>query len=319
MALSVSLISLGGCDKSAKKKTIRIDGSSTVYPISEAVAEEWMRAGKGRVTIGVSGTGGGFQKFCNGETDVTGASRPIRPSEVKACARKGIEYIELPVARDGIVVAVHKDADWIDHITVDELRAIWRPEAQQLLIRWSQVRPGLPERELRLFGAGVDSGTYDYFTKVVVGTEHSSRGDFTSSEDDNVLVTGVSRDANALGFFGFAYYSENRDKVKALGVKGRLGEAVAPSVATITDGTYAPLSRPIFLYVTRNAADRSEVASFVDFLFQHGAPLVREVGFVPLPPAEFTRSKARFTQRTVGTAFGPSSTAKADSPGGHHP
>lgn len=303
-AASLALTVSGGCGKSNDKPTIKIDGSSTVYPITEAVAEEFMKSGKGRVTIGVSGTGGGFKKFCSGETAITGASRPIKPSEVKLCKEKGIEYIEMPVAYDGIAVVVHKDADWIDHLTVAELKKIWEPEAQKNVTKWSQVRAGFPDKEIHLFGAGVDSGTYDYFTKAIVGTEHSSRGDYTSSEDDNVIVKGVANDKNALGFFGFAYYAENKKQLKIVPIKKGDAAPVAPSVKTVGDGTYQPLSRPIFIYVAKKAAERSEVKAFIDFYFEHGAKLVEEVGYIALPSKIYTLAKERFTKGTLGSVFG---------------
>jgi phosphate transport system substrate-binding protein len=282
---------------------VAVDGSSTVFPISEAVAEEFQKEGGARVTIGVSGTGGGFEKFCRGELAMAGASRPIKPSEVKACAEKGIEFIELPVAYDGIAVVVHKENDWVDTITVEELKKMWAPEAQGKVGKWSDVRAGWPDRELHLFGAGVDSGTYDYFTKAVTGKEHSSRGDYTSSEDDNVVVQGVSTDPLALGFFGFAYYAENQDKLKVVPVDGGKGP-VTPSLQTITDGTYAPLSRPIFVYVNKAATGRDEVKRFIDFYLANAGALSKEVGYVPLPERAYDLAKKRFAAGTTGSVFG---------------
>lgn len=285
-------------------QVIRIDGSSTVYPITEAVAEEFQKAGGARVTIGVSGTGGGFKKFCAGETAITGASRPIKPSEVELCAKHGVTYIELPVAYDGVTVVVHPDNAFVDHLTVAELKAMWEPEAQGEITRWSHVRPGFPDDELRLFGAGVDSGTYDYFTAAIVGREHASRGDFTSSEDDNVLVQGVSRDPLALAFFGFAYYSENADKLKVVPIAAADGAApVAPTLETIANGTYQPLSRPVFLYVSADEAARPEVAALIDFWIAKGGPLAREVGYIPLPERATALVTARFAARTLGSVF----------------
>ncbi|TNF37403.1 MAG: PstS family phosphate ABC transporter substrate-binding protein [Deltaproteobacteria bacterium] len=282
---------------------IKIDGSSTVYPITEAVAEEYQKAGGARVTIGVSGTGGGFKKFCGGETAITGASRPIKPSEVKACEAAGVQYVELPVAYDGIAVVVHKDNAFVDHLTVDELKKMWAPEAQKTVATWSQIRDGFPATELHLFGPGVDSGTYDYFTKAIVGTEHSSRGDYTSSEDDNVLVQGVSRDAGALGFFGFAYYAENQDKLKIVPIKSGDGAPVVPSVETVANGTYQPLSRPIFIYVNVAEAKRPEVAAFIDYWNEHGGKLAAEVGYIALPDKAKALVAKRFAARTPGSVF----------------
>jgi len=282
---------------------IKIDGSSTVYPISEAVAEEFQKGGGARVTIGVSGTGGGFKKFCGGETAITGASRPIKPSEVEACKQAGVEYIELPIAYDGIAVVVHKDNTFVDHLTVAELKTMWAPEAQGKVKTWSQIRAGFPDSELHLFGPGVDSGTYDYFTKAVVGTEHSSRGDYTSSEDDNVLVQGVSRDSGALGFFGFAYYVENQDKLRILPIQVGDAAPIAPSVVTVADGSYQPLSRPIFIYINKRAADRKEVSAFVDYWIEKGGALASEVGYIALPERAAVLVAKHFTARKTGSVF----------------
>jgi phosphate transport system substrate-binding protein len=289
---------------------IQIDGSSTVSPISEAVAEEFQKVNRDkRVTMGVSGTGGGFKKFCAGEIAVAGASRPIKPAEVEACAKAGIEYIELPVAYDGLTVVVNPQNTWAaGGMTVAELEKLWSPEAQGTVKTWADVRTGWPAEEIRLFGAGVDSGTYDYFTQAIVGKEHSSRGDYTSSEDDNVLVKGVSTDKLALGFFGFAYYEENKDKLKVVPIDDEKPEngagPIAPSPTTIADATYQPLSRPIFIYVSRKAVDRPEVAAFVDFYLDRAAGLVSEVGYVALPQAVGALVKKRWADRKTGSIFG---------------
>lgn len=292
---------------SAQRSVVKIDGSSTVFPISEAVAEEFQRAHKARVTIGVSGTGGGFKKFCRSETALTGASRPIKPSEVSLCAAAGVEYTELPVAYDGIAIVVNKENTWVDRITVAELKALWSPDAQDKVTRWSQVRTGWPDEEIHLFGPGVDSGTYDYFTKAIVGKEHSSRGDFTSSEDDNVLVQGVSGDRLALGFFGFAYYAENRSRLRAVpvddGDESNGAGGVLPSVETVAGGTYQPLSRPIFMYVSNRAAERPDVSSFVDFYLTQGGALAEEVGYIALPDDVYGLARKRFEQRIPGSVF----------------
>ena len=286
----------------APPKTIAIDGSSTVFPITEAVAEEFQKSNKARVTIGVSGTGGGFKKFCANEVAVTGASRPIKAAEVDQCRKAGIDYIELPVAYDGIAVVVHKDSAFADPIKVDDLKRMWEPAAQGKIKRWNQIREGWPDQELLLFGPGVDSGTYDYFTKAIVGEEHSSRGDFTSSEDDNVLVQGVATAPGALGFFGFAYYEENKDKLHLLGVDPGTGP-VKPSVETVANGTYQPLSRPIFIYVSKKAADRPEVADFVNYYLTKGRPLVKEVGYIALPARAYEMALKRFKDGVTGTLF----------------
>jgi phosphate transport system substrate-binding protein len=289
--------------------TIQIDGSSTVYPITEAMAEEFQLAsgGKYRVTVGISGTGGGFKKFCRGETDISDASRPVKESERAACAETGIEFIELPVALDALTVMVNPANDWVDRLTVDELKKIWEPAAQGVVDNWNQVRDSFPDRPLTLYGAGVDSGTYDYFTEAVVGEEGASRGDFTASEDDNVLVQGIASDPNALGFFGLAYYVENQDKLKAVPIQPPAGgDPVAPSVETARDGSYQPLSRPIFIYVSKQAADESQaVQQFVEFYLDpaNAELLVKEVGYVPLPVEAYELALRNFKERHTGTAF----------------
>ena len=219
---AVLAFAAGAPSTATAQELVQIDGSSTVYPITEAMAEEFQKASKGkyRVTVGISGTGGGFKKFCRGETDIANASRPIKESEREACREAGIEFIELPVALDALAVTVNPQNDWVDHLTVEELKKIWAPEAQGEVTSWSQVREGFPDRPLHLYGPGVDSGTYDYFTEAVVGEEGASRGDFTASEDDNVLVQGIANDPNALGFFGYAYYEENQNRLKALAIDG---------------------------------------------------------------------------------------------------
>lgn len=287
--------------------TIAIDGSSTVYPITQAVAEEFQAKNGGRVTIGVSGTGGGFKKLCRGEIAIAGASRPIKPTESEACAKAGIEIIELPIAYDGLAVVANKSNTWVEHITVAELQTMWAPESQGRIKKWSQIREGWPDEDFHLFGPGVDSGTYDYFTAAIVGKEHASRGDFTASEDDNVLVQGVASDKAALGFFGYAYYKENADKLKLVPVddgKDDNGKGpIAPSLQTVTQGTYQPLSRPIFIYVNAKDVSRPEVDAFVTFYLTEGKELVEEVGYIPLPDEAYTLVTERFTSRTKGSLF----------------
>ncbi len=291
------------------ERAVTLDGSSTVFPISEAVAEEFQKSNPGtRVTVGISGTGGGFQKFCRGETDISDASRPISQSEIKACKEAGIGYIELPIAYDGIAIIVNPNAKWLDHITVAELKTMWAPEAQGKVTRWSQVRKGWPDRELHLFGAGVDSGTYDYFTQAIVGKEGASRGDFTSSEDDNVLVQGVTSDENALGFLPFAYFDENKDKLKLIPTDDEKPDngagPIVPTVETIKNGTYQPLARPIFIYVATQSLAKPEVKQFVDFFLARGGELAEEVGYVPLGEAGYKLVTEHFTARREGTVFG---------------
>ena len=282
--------------------TILVDGSSTVGPISQAVAEEFQKQFSDvRVPVGVSGTGGGFKKFCAQETDISDASRFIKSSEAAVCNESGIGYIELPVAIDGIAVVVNQQNDWIgDSITTDELKKIWAPEAEGAVMNWSQVREGLPNEPLLLYGPGTDSGTYDYFTKAINGEEGASRGDFTTSEDDNVLVQGVSGDAGAIGFFGLAYYEQNAEVLKALQVDGGAGP-VFPTTENVFSGKYAPLSRVIFIYVSTVAAERSEVQTFVEFYLKNAANLVGDVGYVPLPAEMYNLALQRFTTRKTGT------------------
>ncbi|MBI5193091.1 MAG: PstS family phosphate ABC transporter substrate-binding protein, partial [Nitrospirae bacterium] len=289
---------------------IKADGSSTVYPITEAVAEEYQKAerGKTNVTVGISGTGGGFKKFCSGETDISNASRPIKPSEVELCKKKGIEYIELPVAYDGLAVVVNPKNTWANSFTVSELKKIWEPAAQGKIKKWNQIRPNWPDKEIHLFGAGVDSGTYDYFTDAIVGKEHSSRGDFTSSEDDNVLVQGISTDTYALGFFGVAYYEENKNQLKLVpiddGNDSNGKGPVYPTSANVEKGTYQPLSRPLFIYVNWKSSGKPEIQRFIEFYMKNGKTLSREVGYIPLPDKAYELVLKRFKNRVGGSVFG---------------
>jgi phosphate transport system substrate-binding protein len=301
MAVCVILLGLTACKKSAPITVVKVDGSSTVFPISEAVAEDFQKQHATRVTIGVSGTGGGFKKFCNGELAMTGASRPITPKEIETCKAHNISYIELPIAYDGIVIVVNPANTWADKLTVDELKKMWSPEAQTKITKWSQIRSTFPEKEMHLFGAGVDSGTYDYFTKAIVGTEHASRGDYTSSEDDNVLVQGVANDPAGLGFFGYAYYAENSKKLKALPISVGAGEPVMPSAESIKDGSYQPLSRPIFIYV-KTPQDEA-TAEFARFYIQNAARLANAVGYISLSDKAYELALDRFNKQKTGTAF----------------
>ena len=288
---------------------ITVDGSSTVFPIAEAVAEEFGKANPNvrTPTVGISGTGGGFQKFCRGETDISNASRPIRPAEIEACKKAGVEYVEVPIAYDGLAIVVNPKNSWATTITVDELKTLWSPDAQGKITRWNQVRASWPNREIRLFGAGVDSGTYDYFTEATVGKEGASRGDFTSSEDDNVIVQGVASDELALGFLPLAYVEANREKLKIVPVEDGKADngagPITPSAQTVRDGTYQPLSRPLFVYVSRKAADRPEVQQFVSMFFDR-ADLVKEVGYIELTPQIYELARKHFADRKTGTAFG---------------
>jgi phosphate transport system substrate-binding protein len=291
----------------AADKIVKIDGSSTVYPITEAVAEEFQASKKGavKVTVGISGTGGGFKKFCRGETDISGASRPILKKEMDACKEAGIQYIELPVAYDALTVVINNKNDWAKNLTVADLKKMWEPGAQGKVKTWKQVNAAWPDKPLKLFGAGADSGTFDYFTEAVVGKAKSSRGDFTASEDDNVLVQGVSQDQNAIGYFGLAYYEENKDKIKAAGISPAAGKpAVLPSMETVMNGTYQPLSRPLFIYVNATAAAfKPEVKEFINFYLKNAPELVKEVKYVPLPANEYAAVNKHWKALKPGTGF----------------
>jgi phosphate transport system substrate-binding protein len=293
----------------AQQKIVKVDGSSTVYPVTEAVAEEFQIANRGRiqVTVGVSGTGGGFKKFGRGETDISNASRPILSEEMSLARQNGVEYIELPVCFDALTVVVNKDNTWVDHLTTAELKKMWEPAAQGKTILWSEIRPGWPAEPINLFGPGADSGTFDYFTEAIVGKSKSSRGDYTASEDDNILVRGVEGNRYALGYFGYAYYAPHASKLKAVPIdwdKDSLGP-VGPSAETVINGTYNPLSRPLFIYVNRKSLEtKPEVKSFVDFYLKNVAELSREVKYMPLPAAEYKLVNERFKNKEIGTAFG---------------
>jgi phosphate transport system substrate-binding protein len=289
----------------ARAQIVEIDGSSTVFPVTEAVAEEFQQAKKGKikVTVGISGTGGGFKKFCRGETDIQDASRPILKQEMEACKSAGVEYIELPVAFDALTVIVNPKNNWASSMTVAELKKIWEPAAQGKVTNWNQVRSSWPNAPLKLFGAGADSGTFDYFTEAITGKSKSSRGDFTASEDDNVLVQGVANDVNALGFFGYAYYAENSKKLKAVAIDNGKGP-VAPSEKTVLDGSYQPLSRPIYIYVSKKALAKPEVREFAEFYLKNAPKLVKEVKYVPLPDKVYAVGASRLKNGKAGTAFG---------------
>ena len=307
-ALSAVALTLVIGAASAQQRIVQTDGSSTVFPVTEAMAEEFQKSGKGvKVVVGNSGTGGGFKKFCRGESDISNASRPIRSVEAADCKKNGIEFIELPIALDALAVMVNPKNNWVTDMTVAELRTIWQPEAQGKIMNWNQVRPGFPDRPLRLYGPGVDSGTYDYFTAAIVGKEHSSRGDFTASEDDNVLVQGIAGDINALGFFGLAYYHENEKRLKGIAIKlDEKSKGVLPQFDNALNGTYQPLTRPIFIYVsTKSLTTKPFVADFVAFYLNkaNAAKLIKEVGYVPLPADAYDVFMQRFKERRTGTAF----------------
>lgn len=307
-ALAVAGVALFGAQAAqAQAQIVKIDGSSTVYPITEAVAEEFQKAKKNaiKVTVGISGTGGGFKKFCRDETDLSNASRPITKKEMEDCKAAGVEYIEMPVAFDALTVVINPKNTFLKEATVAELKALWEPAAQGKVMKWNQVNPAWPDAPVKLFGAGADSGTFEYFTEAIVGKAKSSRGDYTASEDDNVLVQGVSRDVNAIGYFGYAYYAENMNKLKALPIvppKG--GAAVAPSEQAVIKGTYQPLSRPIFVYVKAKSLQKPEVKEFVEFYMKNAAKLTKEVKYVPLPDSAYTGNLEHVKKNKIGTVFG---------------
>ena len=305
-ALAFAGVALFGA-QAAHAQVIKIDGSSTVYPITEAVAEEFQKAKKNaiKVTVGISGTGGGFKKFCRDETDISNASRPITAKEMEDCKAAGVQYVEMPVAFDALTVVINPKNTFLKEGKLDELKAMWEPAAQGKVTRWNQINPAYPDAPIKLFGAGADSGTFEYFTEAIVGKAKSSRGDYTASEDDNVLVQGVSRDVNAIGYFGYAYYAENMAKLKALPIvppKG--GAAVAPSEEAVIKGTYQPLSRPIFIYVKAKSLQKPEVREFVEFYMKNAAKLTKEVKYVPLPAAAYTGNLDHVKKNKLGTVFG---------------
>ena len=306
IAATLAFAGLSLTPVAADAQVIKIDGSSTVFPITEAVAEEFQiqNRGKVRVTVGISGTGGGFKKFCRGETDIQDASRPILAAEMEACRAAGIKYYELPIAYDALTVTVNPQNNWVTQLTIDELKKMWEPAAQGKIKTWKQVNPNWPNEPLALFGPGSDSGTFDYFTEAVTGKAKSSRGDFTGSEDDNVLVQGVASNKGALGYFGYAYYQPNADKLKAVPIVNKAGKAVGPSLENVVNGSYAPLSRPIFIYVSEAAAKKPEVREFVNYYLAKSVPLIEEVKYVPLPAKAYELAAKHFREGKLGTGFG---------------
>lgn len=304
--LIATALLLASCGSNTNNKTdklsgtIKIDGSSTVFPVTEAVAEEFrIEQPSIQVTIGVSGTGGGFKKFGRGETDISNASRPIKQKEIDICKENNISYVDLTVAYDGLAVLVNPNNNWVDYFTVEELKKLWEPDAQEKITHWNQIRDEWPNEEIHLFGPGVASGTYDYFTEAIVGKSGSSRGDFTASEDDNVLVQGIAGDKYGLGFFGLAYYEENKDKLRLVAVDGGNGP-VNPTLETVSNGTYSPLSRPLFVYVNSAAAKKAEAQEFIRFYINNAPELSAEIGYVPLP-AELYEAEAKKFEDFVST------------------
>ena len=304
--LSIIIFTMMGCNKkdtimNGLHGTVKVDGSSTVFPITEAVAEEFGKMHpRVRITVGVSGTGGGFKKYTLGEIDINDASRPIKGKEIKKTSKNNIDFVELPVAFDGLSVVVSKDNTWVDNLTKEELNMIWKPESS--VNTWSDVREGWPTEPIKLYGPGTDSGTFDYFTEAINGKSQVCRSDFSKSEDDNVLVQGVAGDKYSLGFFGFAYYKENKDKLKIVPIDGGNGPVV-PSEKTINNGTYQPLSRPIFIYVNPISGDRPEVHAFVEYYLKEAKQLVGEVGYVALPDQVYALGLKRFNNKVTGSVF----------------
>ena len=283
---------------------VKIDGSSTVYPITEAVAEEFQIETGIKVTVGVSGTGGGFKKFCRGDTVISNASRPIKAKEIEKCKAAGIDFIEIPVAYDAITVVINKRNDWAKEMTPMELKKAWEPAAQSKITKWSQVREGWPDTPMKLYGPGADSGTFDYFTEAIVEESKAIRGDFTASEDDNVLVQGVSGDKGSLGYFGLAYYAENKNKLSAVAIKNSEGKFIVPSLKTVMDGSYNPLSRPLFIYLNaKKSVSDPNVKKFIDFYLKHAAVLSTEVGYIPFSKAEYAAITNHYKTLKTGTAF----------------
>ncbi len=298
-------ITLSGCGGSSTE-SVSVDGSSTVFPLTEAVAEEFMKDNpNARVNVGVSGTGGGFSKFLRGETAINDASRPIAPNEMEKAESNGIEFIEIPVAYDGLAVVVHPDNDWVDCLTVGELQQIWEPNSS--IDQWSDIRDEFPDREIDLYAPGTASGTYDYFTEAIVGESGASRSDFTASEDDNVLVQGIKGTEGALGYFGLAYYENNANELKAIGIdpdeRNSGASCVRPSAETVQNGTYRPLSRPLFIYVNPEKVTPT-VERFVEFYLENADELATDVGYVGLPDDAYQLALQRFQNRTTGTVFG---------------
>ena len=304
LSIAAALIAVSAASQA---QVVKVDGSSTVYPITEGVAEDFQKLKKNaiKVTVGISGTGGGFKKFCRGETDVQNASRPILEKEMVDCRAAGIEYIELPVAFDALTVVMNPRNSFLKAITVAELKKMWEPAAQGKIMRWNQVNPAWPDAAIKLFGAGADSGTFDYFTEAINGKSKSSRGDFTASEDDNVLVQGVAQDVNAIGYFGYAYYAENMSRLKAVPIIEKDGKpAVSPSEASVLDGTYQPLSRPIFIYVNAKSLAKPEVREFAEYYMKMAAKIAKEVKYVPLPAKAYTVGLEHIAKGKKGTVFG---------------
>lgn len=303
-AAGLALFLLAGCQSEVKTSEISIDGSSTVYKLSLAAAEMFGEQSPDvEVTVNYAGTGGGFKNFVKGNLDICNASRPIQESEMAACEENGVEYIEIPLAFDALTVAVHKDNDWADSMTVEELKKLWEPAAEGKVMKWSDIREGWPDERVKLFGAGTDSGTFEYFTEAIVEKKNASRSDYTASENDNIIIQGLEGDKFALGYVPYAYYEPRQNTIKAVKIDAGEGP-VAPTPQTVMDGTYHPLSRPLFIYVNKKAAERREVKSFVDLFLNQGAEIATAVKYIPLPESAYPVIAERFNHLQVGTAFG---------------
>jgi phosphate transport system substrate-binding protein len=323
LPLAISLAMLGGCtttSTSSKKAdtatetkapdtkvaagSVNIDGSSTVFPISEAISESFSKANAGKkVAVAQSGTGGGFKKFCRGETDISGASRPILQKEIDACKEKGIEYLEIPIAYDALTVVINPANTWAKNLTVADLKKMWEKDAMGKVMKWKDINPTFPDAKLNLFGAGSSSGTFDYFTEAINGKAKEGRGDYTATEEDNVIVKGVTSDKNALGYFGYAYYEANKTKLTAVGIDSGKGP-VLPSAETVKDGTYTPLSRPLFIYVSSKSLEKPDVKAFVDYYMAQVPKTSAEVKYISLPEAAYTKINEKVKAKKFGTVFG---------------
>jgi phosphate transport system substrate-binding protein len=303
LLLSSSVL-IAGASVVQAQALVRVDGSSTVFPVTEAVAQAFQvrKRGMARITVGISGTTGGFRKFCRGETDLQDASRPILKSEIRSCEAAGVQYVELPIAFDAVTVAVSARNTWVKSLTVADLKRIWAPAAQGRVVLWSDIDPAWPREPLALFGPDVDSGTFDYFTEVIVGTRGASRSDYVSSEDDNVIARSISMNPNAIGYLPYAYYAAHAQRLRAIPIDSGAGP-VQPALENVANRTYAPLSRPLFIYVNARSASRPEVRTFMEFFLERGRGLIEEVHYLPLSAAAYSMAAHNFRIGKYGTVF----------------